>query len=246
MTPSKAELRAALWQALIDSGDARFPGTKGRIPNFVGAEAAADHLRQRPEWIAATRIKCNPDSPQRPVRHRALLDGKIVIFPAPKLAEDKPFLLLDPSTMSRSDKWKASAITGAFEFGRPVTPEEVGRLDLIITGCVGVTPEGARLGKGGGYSDLEYALLHEVDLVDENTPIFTTVHHVQVAEEGSLPMMPHDISLDGYATPSGWVTCPRPFVRPTGIQWDILSEDKEAAIPALISKRREAATKDRG
>jgi len=53
--------------------------TWGRIPNFAGAEAAAERLREHPAWQAARTVKSNPDSPQRPVRQRALEDGKDLI-----------------------------------------------------------------------------------------------------------------------------------------------------------------------
>jgi hypothetical protein len=57
---------------------ARFPGAAGRIPNFTGAEAAAERLRGMPAWQAAGTVKANPDSAQWPVRQRALEDGKTV------------------------------------------------------------------------------------------------------------------------------------------------------------------------
>jgi 5-formyltetrahydrofolate cyclo-ligase len=40
----------------------------GRIPNFVGAEAAADQLAALPAWEAARVVKANPDKAQRAVR----------------------------------------------------------------------------------------------------------------------------------------------------------------------------------
>jgi 5-formyltetrahydrofolate cyclo-ligase len=47
-----------------------------RIPNFIGAEKAAQNLRSLPEYESARMIFCNPDSPQRPVRETVLRDGK--------------------------------------------------------------------------------------------------------------------------------------------------------------------------
>ena len=38
---SKQDVRERVWRALQIHGAARFPGAKGRIPNFPGAEAAA-------------------------------------------------------------------------------------------------------------------------------------------------------------------------------------------------------------
>jgi 5-formyltetrahydrofolate cyclo-ligase len=70
---------------------ARFPGAAGRIPNFTGAEAAAERLRATGVWQAASTVKANPDSAQLPVRQRALEDGKTVYMAVPRLAEPEPF-----------------------------------------------------------------------------------------------------------------------------------------------------------
>ena len=45
MLAAKAALRQEVWAALTAAGVARFPGAAGRIPNFTGAEAAAERLR---------------------------------------------------------------------------------------------------------------------------------------------------------------------------------------------------------
>jgi 5-formyltetrahydrofolate cyclo-ligase len=41
---------------------------------------------------------------------------------------------------------------------------------------VAVNRQGARVGKGGGFSDLEFALLVEVGLIGKHTVLATTVH----------------------------------------------------------------------
>jgi 5-formyltetrahydrofolate cyclo-ligase len=41
---------------------------------------------------------------------------------------------------------------------------------------VAVNRQGARVGKGGGFSDLEFALLVEAGLVGTDTVVATTVH----------------------------------------------------------------------
>jgi len=68
----KEAWRKRIWEEMERGGAALFPGAIGRIPNFVGAERAAERLAALPEWKAAAAIKSNPDSPQRPVRARAL------------------------------------------------------------------------------------------------------------------------------------------------------------------------------
>jgi len=141
----------------------RFPGARGRIPNFVGAERAADRLRELDVWKRAAVLKCNPDSPQRPVRLRALKEGKIVYMAVPRLRQSECFIELDPSRLGRQIG-QASSIEGAFRFGRSVRPERMKEIDLIVCGTVAVNREGARIGKGGGYSDIEYGLAREAKL----------------------------------------------------------------------------------
>ena len=99
---AKAALREQVWSAMRAAKVARFPGAVGRIPNFTGAEAAAQRLRALPAWEAAATMKANPDSAQRPVRQRALEDGKIVYMAVPRLAEQEPFFALDPGITRRS------------------------------------------------------------------------------------------------------------------------------------------------
>ena len=95
----KAALRERVWTALDTPGVARFPKPANRIPNFVGAEAAARRLAATPEWENAATVKSNPDSPQWPVRQRALEDGKLLYMAVPRLAEPQPFFLLDPAQL---------------------------------------------------------------------------------------------------------------------------------------------------
>src|SRR6185503_2836804 len=92
---TKDALRQRVWALLVARHVARFPfPIHDRIPNFVGAEAAAARAAELPEWRTARRLKCNPDAPQRPVRLRALRDGKIVFMAVPRLREAKCFIRL--------------------------------------------------------------------------------------------------------------------------------------------------------
>jgi 5-formyltetrahydrofolate cyclo-ligase len=56
-----------------------------KIPNFLGAEAAADQLAALPAWEAARVVKASPDKAQRPVRARALAEGKVLCMAVPRL-----------------------------------------------------------------------------------------------------------------------------------------------------------------
>jgi 5-formyltetrahydrofolate cyclo-ligase len=231
---AKAALRREVWSALQQAKVARFPGAEGRIPNFVGAEAAAEHLRETPEWEKAASLKANPDSPQLPVRQRALEDGKTVFMAVPRLATEKPFLALDPEVL-RAPPRKAASITGATHYGRPVELVDLRPVDVVVTGCVAVASDGARLGKGGGFSDLEYALAWEAGLIGPATVIVTTVHKLQVVEAGRIPVTDHDFGVELIATPDRLIRCRRRSTRrrPPSIRWDELTDEKIQSIPLL-------------
>ena len=176
----KKRVRDRIWSRFEESGEALFPGARGRIPNFRGAAAAADRLAATPEWRRARVVKCNPDAPQRPVRLRALREGKVVYMAVPRLAEAKCFWKLDPSRLDPRQLRDAATIRGASRLGRPVSPRELPHVDLIVAGSVAVNRKGVRVGKGGGYSDLEYAIGREVGAIDAKTVVATTVHPIQV------------------------------------------------------------------
>jgi 5-formyltetrahydrofolate cyclo-ligase len=218
---SKPEVRERIWALLEHERAARFPGARGRIPNFRGAEQAAARLAELPEWQAAGVVKANPDAPQLPVRRRARKDGKTLYMAVPRLTADQPFVEVrgDPT------------IRRALSEGRPVGVDELEPVDLVVCGTVAVNRHGVRVGKGGGFSDLEFALLAERGLVGAQTTIVTTVHELQLLDE-ELPETEHDFRVDVIVTP-GSVLRTRRRRRPLGILWDHLDAEKRAAIPVL-------------
>jgi len=231
----KQRIREHIWRLLEERGVARFPKpVYGRIPNFIGAEKAASRLLNLREYVDSKVVKVNPDSPQRYVRYRCLVDGKILVMPTPRLR--RGFLILDPSRIPRRMFERASTIRGAFRYGRMVDPEDVPKVDLIVVGSVVVSRDGVRIGKGGGYGELEYAILRELGKVDENTPIMTNVHDIQVYEK--LPSEPHDLTVDYIATPRNLIKIERRRARPRGILWDLLDEEKLNEIPLLRRLRK--------
>lgn len=226
---AKQRVRERVWALLERHRVARFPGARGRIPNFVGAEAAAERLAAEPEWKGGRVLKVNPDAPQLPVRRGALAETKVVYMAVPRLRDEKPFVLLG----------REATIKGAMRDGRPVAVDQVERVDLVVCGTVAVNRAGVRVGKGGGYSDLEFALLVERGLVDEETAIATTVHPLQILDE-ELPETRHDFRVDLIVTPDELIRAPT-RVRPAGILWDDLDDAKIGSVPVLAELAREVA-----
>jgi 5-formyltetrahydrofolate cyclo-ligase len=112
----------------------------------------------------------------------------------PRLALEQPFYLLNsllpsysPGEAATTDAAEAHALLAGIE--------TMPHLDLVMTGCVAVNRNGARLGKGRGYADMEYGLLTEADLIDDRTILATTVHDLQVLDD-AIPEQVHDFRLD--------------------------------------------------
>jgi 5-formyltetrahydrofolate cyclo-ligase len=232
----KQALRERVWRILEMRGIARFPGARGRIPNFAGAERAAERLARLAVWKQARALKVNPDAPQIPVRRRALREGKVLYMAVPRLTDERCFIELDPARLGNRAA-RAGTIKGAGALGRPVGMGDVPHLDLIVCGSVAVNRRGERVGKGGGYSDLEFGLLRAAGAVGSRTPVVTTVHPLQIVGD-RIDMLPHDIPLDWIVTPDRAHRCPGGHAKPAGVYWDYLAEEKVEAIPVLRRLRR--------
>ena len=231
----KDAVRAAVWDELEETGIARFPyPPHGRIPNFDGADRAADRLASLDVWRAADTVKANPDAPQLPVRRAALRAGKTVYMAVPRLRAADCFIRLDPAELDDPDR--AATIGGSADHGVQVGPDAVDPIDLIVVGSVAVTRSGLRIGKGEGYSDLEYAILSEYGLVDD-VPVVTTVHDLQIRDLDGDPD-PHDVPLDRILTPTEEIGPPR-GEPPSGIDWSLIDDEQLAEMPVLARLRDE-------
>lgn len=237
---TKDALRRDVWSALETSGAGVGP-VWSRIPDFEGAEAAAERLASTAAWAAARIVKCNPDPPQIPVRRKALEDGKLLYAPVPELVKPFPFVLLDPEALAkRGIAFADAARSEVFvEIGEPVTFQAMRPMDLIVVGSVAVTRDGGRTGKGGGFADLELGIFRELGLVRPSTPIATTVHRLQVVERERIVMMAHDSALHWVATPDELIETATTHPQPTGVAWDFVQPDQYAGIPFLAELRAE-------
>ena len=227
----KDEIRAAVWAAMELAGAAHTRRLRDKIPHFRGCAAAAARVGELDVWQAAGVIKGNPDKAQRPLRQLALEQGKTLYMAVPRLKQEQCFVELDPAAMGASPA-EASTIAGAFRWGRPVYVAEMRPVELVISGSVAVNRHGTRIGKGGGFADLEYGLAIAAGIVTPDTPVVSTVHPMQTLDE-ELPYTRHDVSLDYVVTADEIIQCPGGRPRPEGIYWDDLSPAKIRQIPLL-------------
>lgn len=227
---SKQAAREAVWDALQEEGVARFPfPPQGRIPNFDGSRDAADRLLSSPVFAGAKHVKVNPDAPQRFVRASLLEEGVMVFVPTPRLRGG--FNRLDPGKIPSEDRGKAAALSRMDVYAEPCPLDALPQMDVIVAGSVAVTQGGHRVGKGEGYSDLEYAILQE--LGHGHAPVVTTVHPLQVVDE--VPRDATDVPLSLIATPEGLIEVDDPLEPPAGIDWGLLSEERLDAMPILAT-----------
>jgi len=115
----KQLIRERIWRLLEEKKVALFPRpVYGRIPNFAGAEIAAQRLLSLKVWEKGEVVKSNPDSPQVHVREQALREGKTVVMATPRLLNG--FLVLKPGLIEPYRIREAATIKGAFKYGRRV------------------------------------------------------------------------------------------------------------------------------
>ncbi|XP_051139948.1 5-formyltetrahydrofolate cyclo-ligase-like protein COG0212 isoform X2 [Andrographis paniculata] len=194
----KWTIRKRIWNLMEARDIAQFPRpVHHRIPNFVGANIAADKLSELEVFKAANCVKVNPDTPQKQVRFLTLNGGKKLITPQPRLRTGF-FSVLEFSVSNPSTIKEACTSAGAAKYGRPIGLEESIKVDLIVIGSVAVDPKtGARLGKGEGFAELEYGMLRYMGAIDDSTPIVTTVHDEQLVDDIPVEKLQvHDVPVD--------------------------------------------------
>lgn len=245
--PDKDNLRAEIWSLLKQQG-ASVRDPFGHIPNFVGAEKAAERLAALPIWQRANAIKCNPDSPQIPVRLRALQDGKRLYMAVPRLTSTRCFVELTAEDLQQRNipLEEAAIARKALTYGCLVSFDEMQAIALVMVGCVAVTRNGGRTGKGAGFADLELAMLKEFGLVQPDTPIVTTVHPLQIVEQERLPMQAHDWALNWIVTPEEAIATNTSYPHPTGLDWETIRPEQFKKIPILRQLKERFTNQEMG
>ena len=237
---AKDRLRATVWTHLQAQG-AAVGDPVGHIPRFVGNDHAAAQLAELPAWQQAGVIKCNPDQAQAPVRLRALQEGKVLYMAVPRLTQERCFVALTAADLRpRGVALEVAATSrGAMQHGQLVAVDEMSPIALVVVGCVAVSRDGGRTGKGAGFADLELGLLRQRGLIQADTPIVTTVHALQIVPSAELPMRAHDWYLTWIVTPDEVIATAALRAQPPGLLWEHLRPEQLATIPVLRSMRAE-------
>jgi len=235
-TPWKWVIRKRIWDLLEAKNIARPPRpVHHRIPNYDGADLAAERLAKLPEFISAKCVKVNPDTPQKPVRRCVLEQGKTLLTPQPRLRTGF-FSTLQKKTLPDGVGVSDVIISkGVAKHGTPVGLNEKYIVDLVVVGSTAVCPDtGARVGKGEGFAELEWGILSlQQNLIANTTLVVTTVHDEQVVTMPQANLTKHDVPVDIIVTPTRIIRVPNRKPKPSGVFWDLLSPQKLAQIRVL-------------
>ncbi len=193
----KDSIRKSIYDKLFNEGYSNRPkGDYGKIPDFKGSEIAAKLLASTDEWKNSKTIFSSPDSAQIPVRYIALIENKNLIMASPNL--EHGYLFLEGSKLDGRER-EASTKEGAFkhctrffEFGGEDSFDIA--IDMVVEGSVGVDRLGNRIGKGKGFADREIEDLFKKNIINDDTPLVTTIHPFQLVD--FIPMESHDKKLN--------------------------------------------------
>ncbi|CAF1413659.1 unnamed protein product [Rotaria sordida] len=238
----KVQARQLVWDLMEMKNEVRFPRpSHGRIPNFRYCELAAENVTSLDCFKRARVIKINPSLAQEPLRYLTLTYNKVLLTPTPAL-ESVLFYKLDPKFLRRNQLEWAATKPGAAELGTIIhlTALKQIHVDLVIVASVVVNPiTGARIGKGKGYADLEYAIMSQMGCVTNKTIVITTCHESQLIND--LPnniMEQHDLPVDIIVTPKRYIYTKCLFQRPERVYWNKLDPDMILNIPVLQELKR--------
>lgn len=238
----KASVRSKVFAALrgVALPDSRFHFDFGEfIADFRGSEAAVQRLLEHRWYRDAEVIFVTPDNCLEQLRHRALLDGKTVLTTSYSIK--RGFWLLRPEDIAADKLLYAATLDGMERVARPLTLEEIAsevpRVDYLVTGTGAISEEGVRFGKGHGFFDAEWGMLHRIGVITTANPAAAVVHDCQLLRQTLHPEV-FDTVADVIFTPTRTLEVAVPHKPDCGILWDRLDPHMLQTIPPLQELKR--------
>lgn len=233
----KAEVRERVFRELREVAypDSRFHYDFGEfIADFRGSDAALARLVAHPYYQRAQCLFITPDNCLEMLRHQALRDGKRVLLTTYSIR--RGFWLLDPAKIPADRLLYAATLDGMERHGTPMTLAQIRdtlpRVDYLVTGTGAINEAGVRFGKGHGFFDAEWGMLHRIGKIDASTPAAAVVHDCQVLTETLYPEV-FDTVVDAIFTPTRTIAVAGPHKPACGIVWDLLDPVMLETIPPL-------------
>ena len=232
----KTDLRQQVWQELrkVAKPDSRFHWEfENFVPDFENSYKCVKSIREMNWYKNSKIIFLAPDNSLTEMRKRAIEDGKHLIVATHAIV--RGFRSIDASAVPQGCEAFAATLDGIESFGKPISLEDIKKLpgiDLLITGISLVTESGVRWGKGHGYFDLEWGIIRDLDVVNENTPIIAVGHDCQVVTTNLEPSEVDTIA-DAIITPSRVIRVDKKYPKPQGILWQYISPELMEQIPPV-------------
>ncbi|MCS7191449.1 MAG: 5-formyltetrahydrofolate cyclo-ligase [Armatimonadetes bacterium] len=193
----RERLRRRIWHLMEAAGVLTFPlDVFGKVPNFIGAERAAELLAQQIEFEQAKVIFVSPDHVLRRVRELVLERGKIlaISLPQPLIRQGKPKLL---QITERKTIKAATNVDNFLRYGQPLSQP----VDLAVLSSVVVDRKGNRLTPRKEFGDKYWHMLLESGFAHKGTKIATIVHPLQFADDLAKWITEEDVKADLIVTP---------------------------------------------
>lgn len=233
----KVSVRSRVFSALrtVALPDSRFHFDFGAfIADFQGSDAAIERLIDHRYYQAAEVIFITPDNCLERLRYRALIDGKTVLTTSYSIK--RGFWLLKRDNIAGDKLLYASTLDGMERVGSPITLKQIaaqiGRVDFLVTGTGAISEAGVRFGKGHGFFDAEWGMLHHIGVINTATPAAAVVHECQVLQETLRPEI-FDTVADVIFTPTRTLEVDAPHKPDCGIVWPLLDPHMFETIPPL-------------
>ncbi|KAJ4357555.1 uncharacterized protein N0V89_002131 [Didymosphaeria variabile] len=212
-------------------------------PDFRGSSYAVDRLVQLPCYQAATTILATPDGSLEELRYRALKDGKKVLVGTYRLR--RGFVLLSPLRIGEADLQAASWLDGMERpgIGRHLSlaqlQEEGIKVDLCVLGGLAFNTQGVVVWEGQGLFEVQWALLHDIKVIQEQVPVVAIAHSCQVVDEADLglerfkPEKAAEVQCDYIATPEKVFEIQEAVKPSSGVDFDAVDSKALELIPPL-------------
>lgn len=222
----KADIREKMWHFMDKNQLSPIYSPFGKIPNFKDTDAAGEQLTTLDVFKAATTVKVDPDKPLQSARFAALKAGKTLLVPTPRHRPGLLTKLTLPENCDDDTLTKCATRQGVAECSAHIELDDPIKIDLLVVGCVAVSPKGWRIGKGSGFSDLEYAMLVSNGAMSPSVPVVTVVHDSQVVDLPESLFDIHDVAVDYIVTPTRVIKCIGAKPRPASIIWSLLAPER--------------------
>lgn len=222
--------RVMIWEELrkVAKPDSRFSFDFAEfITDYEGSELGAQLFVQQDFYKNADVIFVTPDNNLEHLRELILLDKKTLVMT--NYGISRGFFILKPGMVPEGKEELASTLDGAGRYWRHCSlqalKDEVGHIDVLVTGASAITPGGVRFGKGHGYFDLEWAMLYTMGIVDTSSLLIAAGHDCQVVDV-EVEVREFDTAIDYIVTPTRVIATRHEYPRPVkGVLWSLLEDD---------------------